>query len=847
MAPLDQKAEVAANAAEFPCDAFGTCPPPQSASWNTTIGYEQLLSIQQHQHVLALQHKDAEVAHMKACVDMMEAGQPALDEHLVAALKTKDDEAALMMAAKHKELELMAGLLQLREQQIEDFRQLCEAQQLEIQQLKSRSTTADAGTADEGTKSTSALKTDGAIKSLSAPSSGSPVAAGLQDAAAQRNQNETGCLDGGNAIAHAPVDSGVHSTATANTASADAQQNKQLMREVRRLRLRMEELEAAVGDQHDRSAGLALALEAKTERVKALEVQLRSLTSPVGTWMGSECENGVTPLGTSSSCGLAAELRSSTRVSSNRHSSRQGAIVHPVPPLQLSAPMAHTGHRHLESEPLTTSRGESARNSEGLSPHMVQMPPASWSHRGDNVTGHTRPTHGLDSYTSVPASASRMGGRSASTGNLLRTESMPQLRAVHPSNGYNHSQNHNQHHNQIHNQMHNQSNNQQHNQNNNHHSNHHHNHHHDHNLTFIEDGGLHPDRANELGRSYFHEVQAIHPDLPGRTPSNGRIKGHHANDRQVHYRGHGRSEGERAIAVLPDHDIGNPSVSSGTSQVQTYRSAINLDRSHGSREQADAFDRGVGDSATEAAETSRQSQELLMEMRRLRLQMSELERVAGTKNSKRTTARPRVVGNDSLGASVGSSLGGENSTQGDPGFKAGCEPEATPSRLTRRQHQVAALPDATEEMQAYYGNGSWQWPRAMLENAPSGTGSAASSSAARSARSIRSEQSRIPEFAGWEYKPHQSGDPVDAAIASLVNKPGGRYRGWRALLCRLEPGIYLCGTRRVHLRADLQRETIEASDDGCTTWGDLEDLMRGAEACQRTLLERARDAAGLCV
>jgi hypothetical protein len=110
-------------------------------------------------------------------------------------------------------------------------------------------------------------------------------------------------------------------------------------------------------------------------------------------------------------------------------------------------------------------------------------------------------------------------------------------------------------------------------------------------------------------------------------------------------------------------------------------------------------------------------------------------------------------------------------------------------------------------------------------------------------RTARSEQIGS-EISGWEYRPHASGDPIDAAVATLVNRPG-RYRGWRALLCRLEQGIYLCGTRRVHLRADVGQEKIEASDDGGTTWSDLEVLMKGAEASQRALLERARDAAGL--
>eukprot|EP00929_Paragymnodinium_shiwhaense_P079840 TRINITY_DN41617_c0_g3_i3.p1 TRINITY_DN41617_c0_g3~~TRINITY_DN41617_c0_g3_i3.p1 ORF type:complete len:191 (-),score=50.59 TRINITY_DN41617_c0_g3_i3:387-959(-) len=98
---------------------------------------------------------------------------------------------------------------------------------------------------------------------------------------------------------------------------------------------------------------------------------------------------------------------------------------------------------------------------------------------------------------------------------------------------------------------------------------------------------------------------------------------------------------------------------------------------------------------------------------------------------------------------------------------------------------------------------------------------------------------------GWQYWPHASGDLVDAAVAALVNEPGGRYRSWRALLCRLEQGVYLCGTRRVLLRVDSAAKLIEASQDGGESWADLEALMQGAEASQCALLERARDAAGL--
>lgn len=112
----------------------------------------------------------------------------------------------------------------------------------------------------------------------------------------------------------------------------------------------------------------------------------------------------------------------------------------------------------------------------------------------------------------------------------------------------------------------------------------------------------------------------------------------------------------------------------------------------------------------------------------------------------------------------------------------------------------------------------------------------------QSVASVRSEDQS--EYAGWEYRAHAS-DPTDESVANLVNRPGGRYRGWRALLCRLERGVYLCGTRRVHIRADDMAELIEASEDGGASWSDLAHLMNGAEASQHALLERTKGAIGM--
>ncbi|CAK0828253.1 unnamed protein product [Prorocentrum cordatum] len=99
------------------------------------------------------------------------------------------------------------------------------------------------------------------------------------------------------------------------------------------------------------------------------------------------------------------------------------------------------------------------------------------------------------------------------------------------------------------------------------------------------------------------------------------------------------------------------------------------------------------------------------------------------------------------------------------------------------------------------------------------------------------------EHAGWRYPAH-AGDPLDAAIAALVNRPG-RYSGWRAMLCRLDRGLYLCGTRRMQLQVDINWEQIKASSDDGRTWADLNDMMDCAEGSQRALLERARSAVRL--
>merc|ERR1719158_2661148 len=90
---------------------------------------------------------------------------------------------------------------------------------------------------------------------------------------------------------------------------------------------------------------------------------------------------------------------------------------------------------------------------------------------------------------------------------------------------------------------------------------------------------------------------------------------------------------------------------SGFSQEKSYHSAIRVD--HLGQDADPTPARSTHSSswnagASEVGETSKQSQELLSEMRRLRLQMSELERVAGSRASQRVTAGTQQGGTEGI-------------------------------------------------------------------------------------------------------------------------------------------------------------------------------------------------------
>eukprot|EP00434_Breviolum_minutum_P020949 symbB.v1.2.018482.t2/scaffold1464.1/size117165/5 len=139
---------------------------------------------------------------------------------LAAEAMMTDEECALMMAAKHKELEFLASLLQMRESQIEE---------LQLQLVPLGSARFSGGTT-------------------------SPHPQGSQG--------------------QGPLEAA----------------NRQVLKEVQRLRLRMEELEASITEQQDRCNSLASELQKKSAHVEVLEQHIRQICSaqPDPTCGGSE-------------------------------------------------------------------------------------------------------------------------------------------------------------------------------------------------------------------------------------------------------------------------------------------------------------------------------------------------------------------------------------------------------------------------------------------------------------------------------------------------------------------------------------------------------------------------------
>lgn len=809
------------------------------------MSYELLLSTQQHQHALQLQSKEAEVAHLKACVDVLQAKDGShASEYLSAALRKQEDAATLMMAAKHKELELMVGLLQLREQQIEDFRQLCEAQQLELEQLKQH----NQALADNRGSS------DTAAEALEKP--GAVAAAQLATPLADLPQALPPTLEVTQAGSEFDAGGATTSAASSPTASASAQHRRtpeksdhaQMQREVRRLRLRMEELESAVSEQHDRSSGLARALEVKAERVKALEEQVRVLQSPAsvaedqygarspgGPWPGAGNSLNASDAGTEAS----PEFGGNVGVSTWPRPASAGQQMFMSP--SAGDPGAHAmngayaeGGISMKTQDLDVTRPVPAH----LAHHAV--------HSGN---GHHAPHghhngHDHHSYQhGQPFSARSHQHRHVADGWPADVEvfQMNTSAALHPTDSPLTWESETR--------------------------------------TITQTSLQHGTQPATLDAMALRRGGAASVEAECRPASGGGLQAMAAaaaNASSNHLLSSGSQGGGESTAVPVTAAATTPGFTavhasseldftqshlsvSGNSQVQSYHSAVRISGFEG----VDALGATPASlpasiaqrSPVASEDTSRHSQELLNEMRRLRLQMSELERVAGAQRSSRRNAGSAAAsggerwprGRDRLGASA-SSLGADSSSPGEPTFEFPVGEGNVTDLPTFSSGQGRSSTPATP----LNPTSTPAVPSLVADGAASSTspsdGGASWPSYGRSAgaRSGHTANQQSPEYAGWEYLPDPSGDPIDAAVAALVNRPG-RYRGWRVLLCRLEQGIYLCGTRRVHIRVDAAKERIEASDDGGKTWADLESLMRGAEASQRALLERARDAAGLTV
>lgn len=720
--------------------------------------YEQLLIIQQQQQARALQQKDAELAHVQACLDVLEGRSN--DPTFAHVLQTKEEESALMMAAKHKELELMVGLLQLREQQIEELRSKCEEQQFELGQLRNM---------------------QGVLERLPAPGNFSPPGQQLGSFAVGRPERCGSPDPGMPAVTGSPTSgmagaAGSPGSCMTGSAAPVQDDSGQMRKEVRRLRLRMEDLEACVSEQQERSAVLARELQAKSDRVEALEEHLQSFQPSPG--------------------GVAATPNGYAR-------------------------------------PVVSSLFQDAEDSHAI---------AHWDGSQDGGISAIAPVRRRTEAQGVVSVGVHCGA-----GSLGQVASCGSLRG----------------------------------------------------------GGHGPLQQHQEPSGATSGVCAGFSPVPSQRSSPR--PGHRHEPlalRRLGGSGSHRHETEASAAPLGQHlqhtpaqpsTISEMADSSVPSQLPTYRSAVRADGADNTdapiRQTGIATEplsrpvrqrpgsARMGQEAQEPEEAARQSQELLREMRRLRLQMSELEQVAaGQRMDPATSGSSLRAGTgpcpcqpqpaDRLGASM-SSLGSASSRYGCNGDGLHREEEQSrrestfcpscgnvymaDSNFCRKCGQRREEPGVSQSL-APSNDSAGQ----RSEPVTSGVSRAGVADSLRAGaprllaaparpQSVASARSEDPistsDYAGWEYRPHAS-DPIDESVANLVNCPGGRYRGWRALLCRLERGVYLCGTRRVHIRADDVAEHIEASEDGGFTWSDLADLMNGVEASQHALLERAKGAVG---
>jgi len=100
--------------------------------WGITSEYENLLNIQRDQHAAALRRAEAEAARLRTlAVGGCDGGGGG-----GCALAAVEEEVAFAVEAKQKELELFGSLLRMRDRQIGDLQELCEAKQEQLVRLQ---------------------------------------------------------------------------------------------------------------------------------------------------------------------------------------------------------------------------------------------------------------------------------------------------------------------------------------------------------------------------------------------------------------------------------------------------------------------------------------------------------------------------------------------------------------------------------------------------------------------------------------------------------------------------------------------------------------------------------------
>lgn len=601
-----------------------------ASSLNSAMHYEHLLMVQQRQHQLSLEQKNAEIAHLKAYIDHFEAASDEKEPYLFEVIRTKEEEIALMMAAKHKELELMVSLLQLREQQIEELRSLCEDNHPDWEQT-------------------------------------------------QRSEGDSSSLD--------------------------------TQREFRRLRLRMEELEASMGEQNERSALLAKELHLKSDRVEVLEEQIRQLQQ-------------LSPATLEMHCSASPEQ---SRISTPRPTNSELGfnLAEPLALQRLSGPRADAPGQG-RSQPLF-SRLPWTTNSQDFADADGSLPSQLPSYRSaireemadttDDVSGHrVTPLFGSTFQRHAEHGNNSFAGRSK-----FQTEQ----------------------------------------------------------TETAETGKQSQELLREMKRLRLQmsELEKVASGRGGsvQLPSSVASPLQHENGHQGSYK---KQQEPLQTSIKHYHD----SHKLHEHQLQHLPSHPQPpNRSQSPKHQLSI---------------SRHKAQLLLQEQEQSLQQYPRQQL---------TVERMATGMSSL-----STLSGRIFDQASSGNHSIREPVA---------HTTASEGLASSHSHSEFADGAAITSADMHPNGTSFVFGHATSSKPGSVRS--EDQGSASEFPGWEYRP-QENDPVDVAVATLVNKPGGRYRSLRALLCRLERGVYLCGTRRVHLRADASSEKIEASDDGIK-WTDLEE------------------------